>query len=109
VRRLNERRSARCDFVKDGRLVASKECPGLSCEEAVQTAQTMFAENASSYGGVESGESYAKDLPAGRRSPQAASEIVRSTEVGRERAVPLAVCDSGQNNRPALAPPPLKL
>ena len=41
----------RCYFVKNARIVASKELPGLSPDEAVETARTMF--EASSFDGVE--------------------------------------------------------
>ena len=43
----------RCYFVKDARIVAFKELPGLSCEEAAATARTMFEESASTSDGVE--------------------------------------------------------
>jgi len=43
----------RCYFVKDARIVAFKELPGLSCKEAVEIARTLFEESASSYDGVE--------------------------------------------------------
>ena len=45
----------RCYFVKDARIVAVKELPGLSPKEAVEIARTMFQEGASSYDGVEVG------------------------------------------------------
>jgi len=43
----------RCYFVKNARIVALKELPGLSCDEAVEIARAMFKESASSYDGVE--------------------------------------------------------
>jgi hypothetical protein len=43
----------RCYFVKDAKIVAAKELPGVSCDEAVGAARAMFEEHASSYDGVE--------------------------------------------------------
>jgi hypothetical protein len=43
----------RCHFVKDAKIVAAKELPGLSCEEAVEIARKMFEESASAYAGIE--------------------------------------------------------
>ncbi len=43
----------RCYFVKAAKIVAAKELPGLSCEEAVKIARATFEESASVYDGVE--------------------------------------------------------
>ena len=42
-----------CYFVKDARIVADEKLPGLSPDEAVETARKMLQENAPSYDGVE--------------------------------------------------------
>ena len=42
-----------CYFVKDARIVADQKLPGLSLDEAVETARKMLKESASSYDGVE--------------------------------------------------------
>lgn len=55
AQRRPERQSGpvRCYFVKNARIVASKELPGLSRLEAIQIARTLFEESASTYDGVE--------------------------------------------------------
>jgi len=59
-------------FVKRAKIVAVivavKELPGFSQNEAVETGRKMFEENASSYDGVGALEPYSKDLQAGSHS-----------------------------------------
>ncbi|HXZ17839.1 MAG TPA: hypothetical protein VEH77_18090 [Roseiarcus sp.] len=43
----------RCYFVKDARIVAVEELPGLSIREAVASARGSFEASASSYDGIE--------------------------------------------------------
>lgn len=59
----------RCYFVKDAKIVAAQDLPGLSCDEAVEIARTMLEEHASSYDEVEVWSSYPKDFPAWLHSP----------------------------------------
>jgi len=43
----------RCYFLKEGRIVAHKELPGLSDQEATEIGRTIFDESAGAYDGFE--------------------------------------------------------
>ena len=90
-------------FVKDARIVADRTFPGLSPDEAVETAGKMLKESALSYDGIEVWSHTRRISRLGRiaRKPPIGLRLVVSHESGRS-GTSRALCEFPHSLRGSL-------